>query len=66
MRMFDNARAYLTQENAIKKLDREINRDEYRWIVAVNSDGKFVPVVLGCLDGQAYAHLAGRGICVSG
>lgn len=68
MRMFNNAKGYATEGNALKKLRAVLGADlqKWRYTIAVNESGRFVPVVHGHADGRPYAMLAHCGICVSG
>lgn len=53
MNMLRTARTYKTQANALKALDAACGRlgvdiEVVRYIIAVNEDGRFAPVVIYC------------------
>jgi hypothetical protein len=67
MRLFNNADSYATPENAVKKL-RKLAGDEFErmhWVIAVNEEGRFVPVVIMRSDHHKPA-LAYEGVCIVG
>ena len=70
MRMFDqNSKTYKTPANAEKALVRVLannDRDleDFHWMISVNSEGRYFPVVTGCKNGKLMAaFFAYRGIC---
>jgi len=67
MRLFEQANSYATQANAMKKLTAMLGTevDQYRWLIGVTSEGRYVPVVLSGPSGGPCAWLAGSGICVA-
>ena len=68
MRLFDNAKGYKTQENAMKKLRDVLGDDlgDWRYTIVVTEAGRFLPVVHGNKDHKPYCDLAHQGICVTG
>ena len=70
MKLFDNiSPTYATAANAEKKLRKvmgdTIDTNKVRWMIAVNSDGRFFPVVVHDTH-HAPLVLAHEGICVVG
>ena len=50
MRLFnDTVKSYKTEENAIKAVTRKNPEllDKYRWLVSVNSEGRYTVVFIG-------------------
>ena len=69
MKLFENVKGYKTPENAQNKLEAVVGEsiDNLHWIIAVKSDGRFVPVVTGCPSNpRVLSILCNRGICVVG
>jgi hypothetical protein len=67
MRLANEAKSYATQANAIKKLAQVFGADfetraDLRWMISVNSAGRFVPVVVGI----QWAGVAHAGVAVVG
>lgn len=60
---------YATQANARKAMEKKLaNYNEVqtiRWMMTVNAQGRFVPVVYSC-PGWMIGSLVHRGICVVG
>lgn len=46
MRIIQEAKSYATQQNAERALLKALNGREARWIIAVQSNGRFTPVVI--------------------
>ena len=71
MKMFDqNNRTYKTAANAEKALrkllaDNDLDIDFYHWMIGVNSDGRYYPVLTGTTSGDRLmaAFWAHKGIC---
>jgi len=69
MRLFNDAKGYATQANAIQKLERTLSIafnlpiDDVQWMVVVNDKGRYVPAVRVNNDAR-LVQLAHVGICV--
>ena len=58
----ENTQTYATRENAIKKLMKEAGENmQAHYVIAVNSEGRFFPVVIG----SETIDLCHNGICVA-
>lgn len=64
--LLSTTRTYKTRENAVKALDRIARRygveDTVRYVIAVNEDGRFAPVVIG----TSHLALVHEGVTVAG
>ena len=49
MNLLPDAKGYATQANAIKKLKTALGDsiDEVRWVIAGNTEGRYVPTLVG-------------------
>lgn len=67
-KLFNTVVGYATEKNAQRALDKALakycdgNTEIIHYVIAVNQDGRYLPVVIG----KDYAHLAHHGICVAG
>ena len=62
MNLLRTERTYLTQDNALKALQRactkyEIDISRLRYLIAVKDDGRFAPVVIGREKGNLDNNL---------
>ena len=61
---WNGVKGYATYENAMKKLMKEVSKDDsVRTMIAVNDQGRFIPVAFGEQAMQLGLHF--RGICVA-
>lgn len=65
MRLFNEAKSYVNQTNAVNKLRTELlgsgyTLDTVRWMIVVTTEGRYVPVI----QGEEFIPLAHRGIGV--
>jgi hypothetical protein len=70
MRLVDDAKSFATEANAIRALDKALktlgrSRDNVRWLVAVSSKGRFIPVVVPSGDSTLFT-LIHLGIAIVG
>ena len=65
MKLFDRATSYKTAANAERKLANVLGSqlDKTHWLIAVNTAGRFVPVVQSNGINASLCHV---GICVIG
>lgn len=71
MRQCADTRGYVVEATAIRKLEHELEKigetlDSVRWLIAVNEEKKFVPVVVFRNSTPHLVHLAHHGVTVIG
>jgi hypothetical protein len=68
MRLFENVKGYATEANAVRKLNKVLGErlEEFRYVITVNSEGRFVPVVVSTPKDVMKAQLPHLGIAVYG
>jgi len=63
----ENSTTFATRANAVKKLEKVLgdNFCNYFWVIGVNEQGRFYPIVTGSYGGEPTTHLAHQGICIT-
>ena len=61
-RLFNDTKGFELEGNAILKLERVLGDSfgaEYNWVIVTNSQGRFVPVIVGHRKGYCVKNLVG-------